>query len=318
MIEIESVYFNPNTRGLTSNFENTAIKDRKTYDEVMSQSLLNPIDDLTQVLNTPIKLARSSLFSKMNNSVHIAQGQRIRVNGGHVLTVKTQGVEVSGGSNPYDTESYIKAQQMADCLASLLQNACGTLKNMGYTEKEHNWYTEGITNVLSYLGIDTSKEFSVNGMRYHKDKNGWYESEANRAAQEAYERLTADNRTYLLADELTKKRTAYISNYYLETVPESVKTAWQEAMEETSVNPFQKDLTSTLTQLSVEQDFATGGNDNLLGDTKESCLVAVHKILERIENPLGEVTEKRAAYLQQEKEFYTVLASKIEGSGLSG
>ena len=204
MIEPTTYFINPNTMGLTSDYSKTVIKDKEAYDEFRSLYLLNLIDDLTQVLNTPIKLARSPLFSKMNNSVHIAQGQRICVNGGHVLTVKTQGVEVSGGSNPYDTESYIKAQQMADCLASLLQNACGTLKNMGYSEEEHNWYTEGITNVLSYLGIDTSKEFTINGMRYHKDENGWYESEANRAAQEAYERLTVNNRTYLLADELTK------------------------------------------------------------------------------------------------------------------
>ena len=35
------------------------------------------------------------------------------------------------------------------------------------------------------------------------------------------------------------------------------------------------------------------------------------QVLERIENPLAAVTEERAAYLQQEKEFYTVLASKI-------
>ena len=67
-----------------------------------------------------------------------------------------------------------------------------------------------------------------------------------------------------------------------------------------------------MTQLSQEQDFLTGGNDNIFGNTKESCLVAINKILERIENPLGAVTEKRAAYLQQEKEFYTTLASKIE------
>ena len=52
---------------------------------------------------------------------------------------------------------------------------------------------------------------------------------------------------------------AYISDYYLQTVPESVKAAWQETLEETGVNPFQTDLSSTLTQLSVEQDFQTGG-----------------------------------------------------------
>ena len=43
----------------------------------------------------------------------------------------------------------------------------------------------------------------------------------------------------------------------------------------------------------------------------ESCLAAIDKVLERIENPLAAVTDERAAYLQQEKEFYTVLASKI-------
>ena len=69
--------------------------------------------------------------------------------------------------------------------------------------------------------------------------------------------------------------------------------------------------TSILTQLSVEQDFLTGGDDNIFGETKESCLAAIDKVLERIENPLAAVTEERAAYLQQEKEFYTVLASKI-------
>ena len=120
-----------------------------------------------------------------------------------------------------------------------------------------------------------------------------------------------NNRTYQFADEKTKKQVAYISDYYLQTVPESVKAAWQETLEETGVNPFQTDLSSTLTQLSVEQDFLTGGNDNIFGETKESCLAAINKILERIENPLATMTEERTAYLQQEKEFYTVLASKI-------
>ena len=121
----------------------------------------------------------------------------------------------------------------------------------------------------------------------------------------------ANNRTYQFADEKTKKQIAYISDYYLQTVPESVKAAQQETLEETGVNPFQTDLSSTLTQLSVEQDFLTGGNDNIFGETKESCLAAINKILERIENPLATMTEERTAYLQQEKEFYTVLASKI-------
>ena len=116
-----SSYINPNTRGLTSNYKNTAIKDKETYNEAMSQHLLNPVEDLVQVLKTPIKLAKSSSLSRQNNSVNIAEGQRIRVNGGHVLTVTAHGVEVSGGDNPYDTQSYVKAQRMADALASMVQ-----------------------------------------------------------------------------------------------------------------------------------------------------------------------------------------------------
>ena len=85
----------------------------------------------------------------------------------------------------------------------------------------------------------------------------------------------------------------------------------QEQLEETGFNPFQTDVTSILTQLSVEQDFLTGGDDNIFGETKESYLAAIDKVLERIENLLAAVTDERAAYLQQEKEFYTVLASKI-------
>ena len=80
-----------------------------------------------------------------------------------------------------------------------------------------------------------------------------------------------NNRTYQFADEKTKKQIAYMSGYYLQTVPQSVKAAWQETLEETGFNPFQTDVTSILTQLSVEQDFLTGGDDNIFGETKESC-----------------------------------------------
>ena len=60
-------------------------------------------------------------------------------------------------------------------------------------------------------------------MKYSKYKDGWYESEAKSEAQTAYERLKASNRTYKFADEKTKKQIAYSSDYYLQTVPESVK-----------------------------------------------------------------------------------------------
>ena len=62
----------------------------------------------------------------------------------------------------------------------------------------------------------------------------------------------ANNRAYQFADEKTKKQIAYMSGYYLQTVSQSVKAAWQETLEETGFNPFQTDVTSILTQLSTK------------------------------------------------------------------
>ena len=67
---------------------------------------------------------------------------------------------------------------MADALASILRNAGGTMTTVAHSKEEYARYTEGITDVMSYLGIDTSKDFTVNGMKYSKNKDGWYESEA--------------------------------------------------------------------------------------------------------------------------------------------
>lgn len=95
---------------------------------------------------------------------------------------------------------------MAGELASMLRNAGGTMTTVAHSKEEYAQYIEGITDVMSYLGIDTSKDFTVNGMKYSKNKDGWYESEANSEAQTAYEQLKANNRTYQFADEKTKNR----------------------------------------------------------------------------------------------------------------
>ena len=63
-------------------------------------------------------------------------------------------------------------------------------------------------------------------------------------------------------------------------MPQSVKAAWQETLVETGFNTFETDVTSILKQLSVEQDFLTGGDDNIFCETKESCLAAIDKVLE--------------------------------------
>lgn len=307
----QSCYVNPNTRQLTSNVKNAAIKNKGAYNGVMSQHLLNPVENLVQVLKTPIKLAERSSLNRLSNSVNIASGMRIAVNGGHILTVKPQGVEVSGGDDPYDTESYLKAQRMADSLATLLHNACGVMNTVAYSQEEYARWTEGVSDVMGYLGIDTSKDFIVNGMKYSRNENGWYESQANSEAKAAYEMLKANNRTYTFADEKTRNQIAYISNYYLENTTETLKTAWQKTLEETGVNPFLQGFSSTLSQLAMEQDFATGGNDDIFGSDLESNIEAVRKIVHRLQNPLSEVSERNAEFVENEKKFYTALLSNL-------
>ena len=306
----QSCYVNPNTRQLTSNVKNAAIKNREAFNGSM-QNLLNPVENLVQVLRTPIKLAERSSLNRQSNAINIASGMRIAVNGGHILTVKPQGVEVSGGDNPYDTESYLKAQRMADSLATLLHNACGVMNTVAYSQEEYARWTEGISDVMGYLGIDTSKDFTVNGMKYSRNENGWYESQANSEAKAAYEMLKANNRTYTFADEKTRNQIAYISNYYLENTTEKLKTAWQKTLEETGVNPFPQGFSSTLSQLAMEQDFATGGNDDIFGSDLESNIEAVKKIVDRLQNPLSEVPEWNVQFVENEKKFYTTLLSNL-------
>ena len=84
-----------------------------------------------------------------------------------------------------------------------------------------------------------------------------------------------------------------------------------ETLEETGVNPFPQGFSSTLSQLAMEQDFATGGNDDIFGSDLESSIAAVKKIIERLENPLGAVTEKNAEFMEDEKTFYTALLNNL-------
>lgn len=261
-------------------------------------------------MGKPLNLAEKTNVDKLNNSIDIAKGAKVTVEGGFVLTVGEESVDISGG-DLYNRKASGKAAEMASALIMLLRNAGGTANIVAFSTPEYQKWTENVSGVMSYFGLDVSKDFTVNGMKYSKNKEGWWESAANAAAQEAYERQIAANKTYEFADELMKQRITHLSNYYLSTVPESVKEAWQEAMEESGVNPF-SDGFSTLSQLVMEQDLMTGGDDNIFGNTVESSLSAVKKILDRIENPLGKVDEDKAESLQREKKFYTTLLRKLE------
>lgn len=311
-ISVNSYYVNPNNRTLTSNIKNTQVYDKSALAAI--SKTLRPVDDMVQVLKTPINLADETTVNRRSNSINLALGASIKVAGGFTLTIREKGVEVSGVTNLDNQKEAQEAHDMAGALATLLRNAGGTMNEVGFSSAAETTWTENVSKVLDYFGIDTSKDFTVNGMKYTRDENGYFVSEANIDAMTAYEQLKTANQTYEFADERTKKTVAHMSDYYLKTVPDGVAQAWQETLEETGINPFPEGYTGVLQQLSMEQDFLTGGNDNLFGATVESSIEAVESILERIDNPIGKTGSDDSVYLSGQKEFYLTLLAKIKRS----
>lgn len=209
-----SWYVNPNTRTLTSNRKNTKIKDRDNFG--CMKRLLNPVEDMAKALWTPIKLADRTTVNRALGTVTIAEGTQIAVNDGYILTVRKRGVECRRADEyaPYDKKAYEKAQGLADSLAVLLRNAGGTQKTAAFSREGYEKWTDNVSTVLNYMGIDSSRSFMINGMKYSKNTDGYWESAANSSAKAAYEKAQADNRTFTYADQRTLEQIDYISNYY--------------------------------------------------------------------------------------------------------
>lgn len=163
-----SWYVNPNTRTLTSNRKNTKIKDRDNFG--CMRRLLNPVEDMAKALWTPIKLADRTTVNRALGTVTSAEGTQIAVNDGYILTVKKRGVECRRADEyaPYDKKAYEKAQGLADSLAVLLRNAGGTQKTVAFSREEYEKWTGNVSAVLNYMGINSSRSFTINGMKYRR------------------------------------------------------------------------------------------------------------------------------------------------------
>ena len=329
-IDYTSCYINPNTRQLTSNRNNTALKDPAASEFMFDK--LRPVKDIVEALKTPLNLADETFIDKVNNELYIAEGSHFTFEGGFVYTVLEKGITCGYGTQeewtgevplPGDASNEKlnrEAQEMAGAIVSLLRDATGTIDESMMGEKKHAQFHKDVCKVLEYFGLDPSRDFSINGVKYTRNENGYFKSEISYAAQEAYEILKNNNRSYALADESTKNRVHYMSDYYLASAPEEVRTAWQETLEETGINPFQSGYVSTLQQLATEQDFATGGNDQLFGDSIESSIEAIDKILERIANPKTSEKEDYVSSMvdpEQEIEFFMTLRKKLVSGSVS-
>ena len=321
-----SCYINPNTRQLTSNRKNTVLKDPAASQFMWDK--LRPIHDIAAALDIPLNLADETFIDKTNNALYIAEGSHFTFEGGFVYTVLEKGItcgygtqEEWNGEVPFPGDAWNEtlnraAQAMAGAIVRLLRDATGTVDESMLGQKKHIQFHQDVCKVLEYFSLDSSRDFSINGVKYTRDEDGLFRSEISYAAQEAYEILRNNNRSYALCDESMKNRIHYMSDYYLSSAPEDVRQAWQETLEETGINPFQTGYVSTLQQLATEQDFATGGNDQIFGDSIESSLEAIDKILERIANPKHSEEEDYVSSMvppEQEIEFFTTLRSKLTG-----
>ncbi|MBQ2902102.1 MAG: hypothetical protein IJE49_09685 [Agathobacter sp.] len=323
-IDYTSCCINPNTRQLTSNRNNTAWLDKDAAAFMCDK--LRPIHDIAAALDIPLNLADETFIDKVNNELYIAEGSHFTFDGGFVYTVLEKGITCGYGTQeewngevplPGDASNETlnrAAQAMAGAIVRLLRDATGTVDESMLGQKKHIQFHQDVCKVLDYFGLDSSRDFSINGVKYTRDEDGLFRSEKSYAAQEAYEVLRNNNRSYALADESTKKRVHYMSDYYLASAPEEVRKAWQETLEETGINPFQSGYVSTLQQLATEQDFATGGNDQIFGDSIESSIEAIDKILKRIANPKHSEKEDYVSSMvpaEQEIEVFLTLQRKL-------
>lgn len=321
-----SCYINPNTRQLTSNRKNTVLKDPAASQFMWDK--LRPIHDIAAALDIPLNLADETFIDKTNNALYIAEGSHFTFEGGFVYTVLEKGITCGYGTQeewtgevPLPGDAWNEtlnraAQAMAGAIVRLLRDATGTVDESMLGQKKHIQFHQDVCKVLEYFGLDSSRDFSINGVKYTRDEDGLFRSEISYAAQEAYEVLRNNNRSYALCDETMKNRIHYMSDYYLSSAPEEVRQAWQETLEETGINPFQTGYVSTLQQLATEQDFATGGNDQIFGESIESSVEAIDKILERIANPKHSEKEDYVSSMvppEQEIEYFTTLRNKLTG-----
>lgn len=304
-------YINRNTWAITTDLKNTYVPPEIENDPYFSGGHLEPIEDRWQTLSQRVPLASTSYVDKGSNSVNLANGATIKINDGRWLKLTPYGVKVLNDKNPYCSEAPLKAHSLAGALNFLIRNAAGICHQIGYSNEEIDQYHKNVAELLKFIGLDSNRNFCLNGMKYVRNSNGEFESQATINDRIAREKLEANNRSYRLADTTTRKEIYFKTGYYLKKAPQEMKDAWQETLDETGINPFQHGTQSTLTTLSVEQDIATRGNDDIFGTSVESCIEGIDKIIERTDNPTYRPSERDIEFFKEEKQFYTTLKNKL-------
>ncbi len=115
-------------------------------------------------------LAARTSVNIAGNAVNLAQGTKIIIQSGHVLTITAKGVEVSDEDHICDYEAYLEAQGMAAALEYLLWgDSIDGVGNVAEADAfPHGCYAQNLIKVMRCFGIDASKPFRVNGIQYNE------------------------------------------------------------------------------------------------------------------------------------------------------
>lgn len=114
----------------------------------------------------PVGLAVRTSVNIAGNAVNLAQGTKIIIQSGYLLTITEKGVEVSDGDECLNQDDFREAKEMAAALSILLWGSGEEQTATDGCLSEYTDWAESITKVLMCFGIDTAKEFTVNGIKY--------------------------------------------------------------------------------------------------------------------------------------------------------
>jgi len=307
------VMLNHDATTLTTNPANRGERNKSNFNPLIGWEKIRDIDlEIYNRSTASLILAGHTSFCKVQNSMTIGEGATFTLSKGFVLKIGSKGFELIGDTKT-NYAGRLQAEEYRDFFHVLVLYANGQINDYYLGIKDKVEATREVLKRLSELGIDTTRDFSINGTLFTV-RDGVLDKQSAFDAQDAAKVQRENNRTYALADEQTKAQIYRQIEYFFRNAPTDIKQAFYDIMEKTGTSPFGSGLEGTLRALAQEQDFATFGNDDIIGNTRESAIAGVNKILDRISLQLLTADgddEIDVKMLNDEKAFYQALLTAL-------
>ena len=309
----KNYYVNRNTGNLTTNLNNTIVKDedkvpfKKKYC-ALGITEVEPEESRIAAFGADLPYRGKTQYYADSNSIDYGKGANIMLDNGWSIELALSGWKVNQG-DLYDTETARYAQELADNMTRLLKYAEYQIKYPTDTNAKLKEWSDSIIEGLSRSGIDTSKTFTVNGMEFTVEDGIVKSTEKirqDKAAKEAYEMLQIKNKTYNECNTDTRNNIDYLYDYYCADIPDEIKKMWYETMEECNVNPFANN-SGAIARMSLDKDKATGWDKDLFGSTADSVKEGLENLIEYLE--LHSTMDQE--YDSKQMSFFESLLNKI-------